>query len=124
MIHLDTNYLVFLAVPAAPTTRRVIAWRAAGESIGTSSMAWAEFMCGPLTPAAEAIALRLVGPPVPVTADDAARGAELFNLAGRRRGSLADCLIAAVALRLGAAIATENRADFAPFAAVGLRVVP
>ena len=124
MIHLDTNYLVSLAVPTAPTTLRVIAWRTAGEPIGTSAMAWAEFMCGPLTPAAEAIAARLVGPAEPVTAVDAVKAAELFNLAGRRRGSLADCLIAAVALRVGASLATENKADFFPFVAVGLRVRP
>ena len=59
-----------------------------------------------------------------MTAVDAALAARLFNLAGRRRGSLADCIIAAVALRVGAAVATENRADFLPFAAAGVRVVP
>jgi predicted nucleic acid-binding protein len=66
----------------------------------------------------------LVGPRIPVEAADAAKAAELFNLAGRRRGSLADCLIAAVALRCGASLATENRADFAPFVSAGLQVVP
>ncbi len=66
----------------------------------------------------------MVGTPVPLMPADAVKAAELFNLAGRRRGSLADCLIAAAALRAGAAVATENRADFAPFAAAGVRVVP
>ena len=56
-------------------------------------------------------------------AEHAARGAELYNATGRRRGSLADCLIAATCLRLNAAIATDNVADFRLFEPMGLRVL-
>jgi predicted nucleic acid-binding protein len=124
MIHLDTNYLVLGAVPGSPQDSRIRAWVTAGEPIRASAMAWAEFMCGPLKPNEEAAALRLIGQPLPIDAADAKLGAQLFNLAGRRRGSLADCLIAAVALRAGASLATENRADFLPFVPAGLRIVP
>ncbi len=57
------------------------------------------------------------------TADDSAGTARLFNLAGRRRGSFTDCMVAAVALRVGASMATTNPADFDRFEAVGLEIV-
>jgi predicted nucleic acid-binding protein len=80
--------------------------------------------CGPVPQQAIANAAVIVGPPEPITEQDAKLGAELFNRAGRRRGSLADCLIAAVALRLGASLATENRSDFTPFVSAGLKILP
>ena len=55
--------------------------------------------------------LPVVEPLIPA---DSATGAELFNATGRRSRSLADCLIAAVALRLGARGATGNADDFRP----------
>jgi predicted nucleic acid-binding protein len=124
MIHLDTNYVVAAVKLGTPQAAQVDAWELAGEPLRVSAMAWAESLCGPLRPTERAAAAALLGAPEPVTAADAVKAAELFNLAGRRRGSLADCIIAAAALRAGAALATDNRADFAPFAAVGLRVVP
>jgi len=47
-----------------------------------------------------------------MTPTDSEKGAELFNATGRRSRSLADCLIAAVALRLRARVATANADDF------------
>jgi predicted nucleic acid-binding protein len=87
VIHLDTNYLIGMSKPTTPAGRQVTAWVAAGETLGCSAMAWAEYLCGPVTAADQAD-------------------------------------VAAVALRSGAAVATENRADFAPFVAAGVRVVP
>jgi predicted nucleic acid-binding protein len=49
--------------------------------------------------------------------------AQLFNLGGRRRGSLGDRMIAAVAVRLDAALATRNRADFGRLTPAGRRLV-
>ncbi len=124
MIHFDTNYLVLAGRTGTPQAAAYNSWVLAGQQFGVSAMAWAEFMCGPVTSAEVATAVAMAGGPIPLTAADAVEGARLFNRAGRRRGSLADCLVATVALGARAALATDNRADFAPFASVGLRLLP
>jgi predicted nucleic acid-binding protein len=86
-------------------------------------VSWAEFLCGPLEAEDVDLANRIVGEPLAFLGDDARLTARLFNLAGRRRGSLVDCLIAATAVRAGAALATRNPADFRRFQSAGLRIV-
>jgi len=49
--------------------------------------------------------------------------AELFNQTGRRRGSTADCLIAAAVIGCDAELLTRNMADFKPFVEHGLRLM-
>ena len=120
MIHLDTSFLIHALRPGSPQERQLLTWLSADEELGVSAFAWAEFLCGPVSSAAAGDALELLGQPVPVERQSAERAAELFNLGGRRRGSLADCLIAATAMELGAALATENQTDFARFVAAGL----
>lgn len=84
----------------------------------------AEFLCGPLNPDQGPLAAALFPRPELFTPDDAARAADLFNATGCRRGSLLDCMIAATALRAGAALATENPDDFRRFEPLGLRLAP
>ncbi|MCI0746507.1 MAG: PIN domain-containing protein [Verrucomicrobia subdivision 3 bacterium] len=50
MIHLDTNYLIGLAVAGSPEAQRVDQWLAAGESVAASALAWTEFLNGPVQP--------------------------------------------------------------------------
>lgn len=87
--------------------------------MGISTVAWAEFLCGPVEPPSLELAVELLDEPIPLLAEDAARAARLYNLSGRRRGSLLDCMVAAVAVRLGASLATSNPADFRRFGADG-----
>jgi predicted nucleic acid-binding protein len=85
-----------------------------------SSYAWGEVLCGPLDPQDQSLAKRLVHRFLPVRMEESSRGAELFNLAGRRRRSFADCVIAATAILGGAALATTNPKDFERFLEAGL----
>ena len=120
MIHLDTNFLVTALRPNSPQQFQLDAWLLGGESAGISSVAWAEYLCGPLDPMGEAIARQMFPNPESLLSTDAEKAAYLFNLTGRRSRSLADCMIAAIAIRCGARIATINRADFQPFVPHGL----
>lgn len=96
------------------------AWLGRRELVRISAIAWAEFLCGPVTPTAMEDAAELLGEPEPLTGVDATVAAQLFNTSGRRRGSLTDCMIAAVAINAGAALATNNVADFRRFTPLGL----
>src|SRR6266487_3252994 len=115
MTHLDTNFLIQALVTGSPAEIKMLAWLAAGEDLGISTIAWSEFLCGPLTPQDEALAQLLLAAPEPFLAADARKAAELFNATGRRSRSLADCQIAAVALRCAVPVATGNTSDFVPF---------
>ena len=123
MIHLNTSFLIRALTRGSPEDRRLRAWLRKATSVGISAMSWAEFLCGPVAAEDVALAALIVGDPVEFTADDSAGTARLFNLAGRRRGSFTDCMIAAVALRVGASMATTNPDDCDRFEAVGLEIV-
>lgn len=121
MIHLDTNFLIRALVPGTPQDESLQKWLGSGEVVGISTVSWAEFLCGPLlehqAELAAAVTERL-----PVVEEDAAVAAKLFNATGRRPRSLADCLIAAAALRYAAPLATTNLSDFRRFKKMGLRL--
>jgi predicted nucleic acid-binding protein len=120
MVHFDTNFLIQTVVAGSAAHEKFRAWTQAREDCNTSSIAWAEFLCGPLDGPAEAIARQIFPSPEPFLPGDAVLTARLFNQTGRRSRSLADCMIAAVAIRCGAKLATNNTADFQPFLPHGL----
>jgi predicted nucleic acid-binding protein len=120
VIHLDTSFLIRALVPGSAQDRRLRAWLAEGTPLGTSAVAWAEFLCGPLTAEQHALAARVVGNAIAFDAADAQLAATLFNERGRHRGTLADCMIAAAAIRADARLATADRAGFAGFRKAGL----
>jgi len=120
MIHFDTNFLIQATIAGSPAHEQFRRWAAAGEGFGVSSIAWSEYLCGPLDATARTLALQIFPNPEPFLSADAALAANLFNQTGRRSRSLADCMIAAAAIRCGAKLATANLADFQPFVSLGL----
>lgn len=120
MIHFDTSFLIRAGVPGTPEDRALRRWRVRGERLCVSSVAWAEYLCGPVSLPAAEDAAEMLGEPIAFSALDATLAARLFNATGRRRGSLQDCMIAAVAIASGASLATTNPADFRRFAGQGL----
>lgn len=120
MIHLDTSFLIRALVPGSRHEQRLLAWLDGPEPVAVSAVVWAEFQCGPVSVDLSDLARTLLGEPVPLSAADAEAAAILFNGAGRRRGSLLDCFVAATALQAGAMLATENRRDFERFTQAGL----
>jgi predicted nucleic acid-binding protein len=112
VIHFDTNFLIQTTVAGSSAHEQFRAWAAADELFTVSTVAWAEFLCGPVDATAEAMARQIFPDPEPFLATDAGVAANLFNRKGRRSRSLADCMIAAVAIRCGAKLATINTADF------------
>jgi predicted nucleic acid-binding protein len=122
VIHLDTSFFIRAMTVRSAEDRRLRGWLVEGEPIGISAVSWAEFLCGPVEPDDIELATRIVGEPLGLLGADAQLTARLFNLAGRRRGSLMDCMIAATAVRASAALATRNPADFRRFESAGLRI--
>lgn len=121
-IHLDTGFLIRALVSGTAEDAQLRQWLRRRQSIAISAVAWAEFLCGPVDGDARALAGRIVGEPSALTAAHAELAAALFNGGGRRRGTLADCLIAAVAMDGDAQLATTNPKDFALLAKAGLKI--
>jgi len=122
MIHLDTSFLIRATRGDLDVAIRLENFRSRGERIAVSSVAWAEFLCGPLTHHEMALALQMVGQPLDFTPEHAAFAARLFNASGRRRRTMVDCMIGAVAILEGAPLATANYDDFTRFVRLGLRL--
>lgn len=121
MIHLDTNFLVDLVTVGSPGGAKIRSWLEAGKSVATSAVAWSEFCNGPLSKAQKDAAFSVLNRKITdFTWREAEEAARLFNLSGRRRGSHADCMIAAAAIVAGVPLATFNSADFQRFVPFGL----
>lgn len=123
MICLDTNYLIKGLEPGSKEAARMVAWYQAGEPMITAMPAWFEFLCGPLTELQEATIRAFLTEIVPFDEKQATESARLFNQAGRKRSLRVDAMIAGTALAANASLATDNRADFLPFVAHGLKLV-
>ena len=120
MIHLDTSFLIGALDPGSREDALLRAWIGANEPLGMSTVAWAEFLCGPVDEAALSVASVVVGRQSPFTEEMAVIATRLFNGSGRRRGMMIDCMIAATALAEEAAVATSNPDDFSRFEAFGV----
>jgi predicted nucleic acid-binding protein len=123
VIHLDTNYLIQGARNGTAENVAIEKWVSSREPLGTSALAWMEFITGPLAAEAETHArVLLENRIVPFGTMEAELAARLFNVAGRRRGLRYDCMIAAAAITAGAELATTNTPDFLLFLPHGLKL--
>jgi predicted nucleic acid-binding protein len=125
MIHLDTNLLIDLVTIGSPHIAVVRQWLLEGEELATSAIAWSEFLNGPHTKQQkDAIHAVIGGRVLGFTAKEAEQASRLFHYTGRKRGSHADCMIAACAMTQGVRVATRNVADFEKFVPHGLLLLP
>ena len=104
MIHLDANYLILGNQEGSLEDAALRGWLEADRTLGTSAIAWLEFVSGPGS----------------APTGEAELAAKLFNAVERRRALRYDCMIAAAAITAGAELATRNVADFRLFAPHGL----
>ena len=123
MIHVDTSFLIRALTKGSSEDRQLRNWLRDGESLGISAISWTEFLCGPVGEEEVELATDILREEVPFLPQDSIVAARLFNLNGRRQGSLTDCMIAATAIRCDAALATSDVADFRELASLGLKMV-
>lgn len=122
MLELDANFLI-AASRADPRAARILrVWLVKNEAIVMSSVAWSEFLCGPLTDQEKEHASAVVNTIEAFTLEDANLAARLFNETGRRSRSHADCMIAAGVIRRGTTLATFDRVGFERFRSFKLKL--
>jgi predicted nucleic acid-binding protein len=121
MIHLDTNILIDLVTAHSPQVPLIREWLSEGRILTTSSVAWSEFLNGPHSNSQKhAMRAILAGGIRPFDEEQAELASRLCHITGRRRGSHADCMIAAAALAKREVVATRNLKDFQRFVPHGL----
>ena len=124
VILLDTNYLIRALVAGTLEAGRVSSWFEQGESLCTSSIAWCEFLSGPVDDdGIDLIRTMLQDRILPFVKETAAEAARLFNSTGSNRRLRVDAMIAASSIIEGARLATENETDFTAFTTEGLQLV-
>lgn len=123
MICLDCNYLIKVLLPGSAEATSVYGWLRQGVKLSASSVAWYEFVCGPVK-SAEITLVRslLTGGVLPFGDNEALEAARLFNAVQRSRRFRVDAMIAVTAMVFGAELATDNTADFEAFVPHGLKL--
>ena len=124
MIQLDANYLILGASAATAEGANLRGWLSTGELVGTSAVAWMEFVTGPVTPGVvESIRAVIEDRVAAIGFEEAELAARLFNAIGRKRSARYDCMIAAAAIHGEARLATSNVADYRAFVPFGLQLI-
>jgi len=121
VIHLDTNILIDIVTAHSPQVSLVREWLTEGQVLTASAVAWSEFLNGPHSHTQKDAVRNVPGGGIrPFDEDQAEIASRLFHITGRRRGSHADCMIAAAAIAKREAVATRNIRDFQRFVPHGL----
>ncbi len=124
MIHLDTNLLIDLVTSHSAQVEMVHGWLKNKIPLAASAVTWSEFCNGPHSKEQkDAIHAILRGGIHPFTEDQAEFASRLFHKTGRKRGSHADCMIAAAAFCTRQSIATRNIKDFEGFVPYGVTLI-
>lgn len=124
MIHLDTNLLIDLVTIGSPHIAVIRQWLEDGEELAVSAIAWSEFLNGPHTrQQKDAVQAIVEGRVLDFSAKEAEQASRLFHYTGRKRGSHADCMIAAAAMTRDLRLATRNIRDFEKFVLHGLKLL-
>jgi hypothetical protein len=79
VVHLDTGFLIRAIVDGSREEGELRHWVSRGLRIGVSTIAWCEFLCGPLDDSSLKVATELVGEPHTFVPADSALAAEFFN---------------------------------------------
>ena len=124
MIHLDTNILIDRVTSHSAQVAMVHGWLKSNIPLAASAVTWSEFCNGPHTKEQkDAVHAILRGGIHPFSEDQAEFASRLFHKTGRKRGSHADCMIAAAAFCSQQPIATRNISDFDRFTPYGVKVI-
>jgi predicted nucleic acid-binding protein len=121
VIHLDTNILIDIVTARPAQVAMLREWLTEGKVLTASAVAWSEFLNGPHSLGQkDAVRAVLGGGIRPFDEVQAEIASRLFHVTGRRRGSHADCMVAAAALAKREVVATRNIQDFQRFVPHGL----
>ncbi len=124
VIHLDTNLLIDLVTSHSAQVEMVHGWLKKKVPLAASAVTWSEFCNGPHSKEQkDAIHAILRGGIHPFTEVQAEFASRLFHKTGRKRGSHANCMIAAAAFCTRQSIATRNCKDFERFVPYGVNLI-
>lgn len=125
VIHLDTNLLIDLVTCHSTQVNLIRGWLNQKIPLAASAVTWSEFCNGPHSKQQkDAVHAILKGGIHPFTEEQAEFASRLFHQTGRKRGSHADCMIAAAAFCTRQPIATRNVKDFERFTPFGVKMIP